>query len=301
MLDSTFTGDGVNVAVIDLGVPEELNLKPGKYTMIDTTTNNHSTVITSIIGGTSGIAEDVHFYCTINNPYLVNHCNMLIDTYNVNIINVSLGYAIVGYYTNYDSCIDHIVSTTGCTYVTSSGNDGELTRLISAPGCAMNAITVGSINYDYNVSSFSSWDVVDSFLYKPDVVAPGERLYDIPNLNNGDEGHSGTSYAAPMVVGTLALLMEEFPILKINPALVKSVLHLGAEKLPSQTNYYDEQAGFGIVNYQNMRNCLLSTNYSNFAMSTTAVEGDTVLSYPITLSYLDQIFINANSIVNSSN
>lgn len=50
-----------------------------------------------------------------------------------------------------------------------------------------------------------------------------------------------------------------------------------------------------------MRNCLLNSNYSNFTISTTASEGDTVLSFPVTISYFDQIIINANSIINSSN
>ena len=100
--------------------------------------------------------------------------------------------------------------------------------------------------------------------------------------------------------GTIALLMEEFPTLKADPALVKSVLHLGAEKLPSQTDYFDEQAGFGLINYQNMRNCLLNANYSNFEILKTASVGNIVLSQYVTIPYLDGICVNANSIIYSS-
>lgn len=305
---STYTGNGIKVGIIDGGVPYTDNLKSGKYTMITTTRGMHSTVIASIIGGTSGIAENVYFYCMAETGSLVYDCNLMINTYGVNIINMSLRDANVGYYTNYDAYIDNVVSNTGCTFVKSAGNRGHYQynydRLVTAPGCSLNAITVGSVNRNGNVSVFSSWVVSDSFLYKPDVVAPGERLWDIPNIPNvdaaGNEGHSGTSYAAPMVVGTIALLMEEFPVLKTNPALVKSVLHLGAEKLPSQTSYFDQQAGFGLLNYQNMRACLLNSNYSDFIIPSNAKDGDIVSSYATTIPYGYQICINANSMINSN-
>lgn len=307
--DSIYTGNGIKVGIIDGGVPYTYNLKTGYYTMIDSEENMHSTVIASIIGGTSGIAKDVYFYCMDDTRSIVDDSNLMINTYGVNIINMSLGYVGVGYYTEYDACVDNIVSNTGCTFVKSAGNRGQdiydFDRFVTAPGCSINAITVGSVNFLGNVSVFSSWVTLDSFLNKPDVVAPGERLWDIPNISNintkGEEvGHSGTSYAAPMVVGTIALLMEEFPILKTNPALVKSVLHLGAEKLSSQTNYLDQQAGFGLLDYQNMRSCLQNSNYSFFNISTSADEGSIVLSQDVTIPYLNEISVNANSIVNSS-
>ena len=297
--NSLYTGNGVKVGIIDQGVPNTINLKSGKYTRITSVENEHSTVIASIIGGTSGIAENVHFYC-IGGESLVDSVNSMIDTCNVNIINLSLGYLTVGYYTRFDAYIDNTVSHSGCTFVKSAGNKGSTNAYVTAPGCAMNAITVGSINYSQNVRASSSWNVSNGFLLKPDVVAPGGILANIPNLSDNYEVYSGTSYAAPMVVGTIALLMEEFSILKTNPALVKSVLHLGAEPLPSQTNYFDQQAGFGLINYQNMRNCLLNSNYSNFTISTNTRADDIVLSEYISVPYLDTLKINANTIVNSS-
>ena len=302
---SQYTGNGINVGILDNGVPENTeNLIMGKYTMLTETTNLHSAVIASIIGGTSGIAENVNFYCMKVGDSIINDCNLLINSCNVNIINMSFARASLGYYSYFDSCIDNIISNTGCTIVISAGNEGLGNKYVTTPGCSMNAITVGSINNSQNLSADSSWMTSNIYLFKPDVVAPGGRLWNIPNIsniNNGIEGYSGTSYAAPMVVGTIALLMEEFPVLKINPALVKSVLHMGAEKLPSQTNYFDQKSGFGLINYQNMRNCLLNSNYSNFTISTEALEGDTVSSCNVTIPYLDQILINANSIINSSN
>ena len=309
VLNTQYTGQGIKVGVIESGIPQNtVNLKEGHYTFLHTNSNKHAWVVSSIIGGTTGIAEDVCFYFASSTGF-VDKSNMLIDTYGVNIINMSFGFLAYGNYTNADACLDTIISNTGCTIVKSAGNrsdDASDPYYITAPGCSMNAITVGSIDYNENLSIFSSWLSSEAFLIKPDVVAPGGRLYNIPNIPSdkdkyeNDIGHSGTSYAAPMVVGTIALLMEEFPTLKTNPALVKSVLHLGAEELPSQTSYFDQQAGFGLINYQNMRNCLLNANYSNFEILTTASAGNIVLSQYVTIPYLDGICVNANSIIYSS-
>ena len=146
------------------------------------------------------------------------------------------------------------------------------------------------------MSNISCWITNDTYLLKPDVVAPGGKISDIDNIDIC----TGTSYAAPMVTGIIALLMEEFAVLKTNPALVKSVLHLGAESLPSQTSIFDQQAGFGLINYQNMRTCLQNAHYADFTIQTTADVGTVILSKNVKISYLGSIAINANTIVNSS-
>lgn len=160
----------------------------------------------------------------------------------------------------------------------------------------MNAITVGSIDYNKNISSFSSWDTDNNYLYKPDLVAPGGRMSSVPNLSGS---YDGTSFAAPMVTGIIALLMEEFPVLKLNPVLLKSALHLGCEFLPTQTNYFDQQSGFGLVNYENTREYLNNSNYSNFNIPTYANNGDIILSYNVSIPSNNKIEININWLINS--
>lgn len=302
--DTQFTGQGVKVGVLESGGPQDTeNLKTGYYTFLTANRTEHAFVVSSILGGTSGIAENVYFYFDSSSGF-VNASNRLINDYNVNIINMSFGSNYCGYYTNNDACVDKIVSNTGCTIVKSAGNTSNAPTnptYVTAPGCSMNAITVGSIDNNKNISVFSSWRTSNICVLKPDVVAPGGRLSEIPNFSEDNNiVISGTSLSAPMVTGMIALLMEEFPILKTNPALVKSVLHLGARKLPSQTDYFDEYSGFGLVNYEDMRACLLNMNYVNFNIAATASEGSTVFSYTTTIPYLTQIVINANAIVNSA-
>ena len=295
--DYGFTGAGIKVGVIEKGYPSStINLKPNLYTFLGNESTSHCLSVTSIIGGNTGIAQDVYLYCLSKGSSFTDDCNTLINTYGVDIINMSGNEYICGYYTNCDAYIDGMISRSGCTFVKSAGNvnnnDGSK---ISSPGCSLNAITVGSIDLDKNVSSFSCWVTNDTYLLKPDVVAPG-RIDGIDNVG----ALAGTSYAAPMVTGVIALLMEEFAVLKTNPALVKSVLHLGAESLPSQTSNFDQQAGFGLINYQNMRTCLQNAHYADFHIQTTADAGTVVLSKNVTIPYFDSIAVNANTIVNSS-
>ena len=297
----TYTGNGIKIGTLECGSPDSiLNLKTGKYTMLASATTTHSTWVTSIIGGNTGIAEDVYFYCAgLQGSIFTTRVNQLIDTYGVNIINMSYQTTTTGYYDYYCAYIDDIVNNSSCTFIKSAGNNGPGTApAISSPGCGMNIITVGSIASDRNVSYFSSWYTSSSFLLKPDMVAPGERITNIPNLS-GEK--NGTSFSTPMVTGIVALLMEEFPALKYNPSLVKSALHNGCIKLPSQVDYFDEQCGFGLVNYQNARNYLSNSQYNNFNIPTTGLNGDIIASYNVTIPAKTEISINANWVINSTN
>lgn len=297
----SYTGNGVKVGTIESGSPDSIvNLKSGKYTTIATNTSSHCTWVTSIIGGTTGIAEDVYFYCAgISGSSFTTRINDLISTYGVHIINMSYGMNNNGYYDNYCKYIDYIVQNSSCTFIKSAGNNGPSTQPnISAPGCGMNVITVGSISKNQKVSYFSSWYTSNNYLYKPDMVAPGERISNIPNLSGSN---SGTSFAAPMVTGVVALLMEEFPALKTNPSLVKAALQNGCNELPSQTNYFDQQCGYGLVNYQNARAYLNNSQYTTFNIPSSGVNGNIVASRNVTIPANAKIDINATWTINSTN
>ena len=317
--ESQYTGQGIKVGVIESGYPiDSVNLKSGYYSILyDTFSdpqnsgNTHAQVVSSIIGGYTGIAEDVYFYFSsaVDSQYnslIVSNANTLIDTYGVDIINISCGFTSGnGLYRNLDACIDSIISNTGCTFVVGAGNQGDIDDpygdIVLAPGCSLNSITVGSIDSNGSVSAFSSWLTNNDYLLKPDVVAPGGDLTGIANMLDNDGNYAvygGTSYSAPMLTGTIALLMEEFPILKIKPALVKSIIQLSAEKLAAENNYFDEYAGFGLINYQNMRDCMLESNYAEFSIPTTSK--CVAMSLDISVPYMQQIEINANLIINSS-
>jgi len=82
----------------------------------------------------------------------------------------------------------------------------------------------GELNVFYHpdyVAYFSSRGPVSHFFTKPDLVAPGVFV-NTTTSNNGYNMTVGTSYAAPHVSGTIALLLEKNPDLKPNE--IKSIL-----------------------------------------------------------------------------
>lgn len=294
-----YDGSGVKVGTIEPGTPDNtVNLNPNLFTSLsDNYHTEHCTIVTSIIGGNTGIAQGAHIYSIgLYDFSFVNCVNTLIGTYGVNIINMSCFIGETSFYNGYCAYIDYVTQNTSCLFVKSAGNNGATTCYVSSPGGALNSVSVGSIDVDKDVSYFSSY-VLNNYDFKPDMVAPGGRIYNIPNI---DDYHSGTSLSASMVTGISALLMEEFPLLKTKPSLLVSALRASCSYLPSQTQFYDAQCGYGLVNYLNARNYLNSYHYSNFYIPSSIASSSTVSSQIISVGGNNKLEINAQWTIPSS-
>ena len=135
----------------------------------------------------------------------------------------------------------HRLVATGAIVVAAAGNEGyvrdpeatsdydEGYRSISItdPGNAEQVITVGATHgyrpLTYGVSYFSSRGPTGDGRRKPDLVAPGEKIWSaVPGGRT--RTLDGTSMAAPHVSGCAALLLARHRELIGDPARVKSVL-----------------------------------------------------------------------------
>ena len=115
-----------------------------------------------------------------------------------------------------------------------------IAQSITDPGNADRVITVGSTHryapFTYGVSYFSSRGPTGDGRLKPDIVAPGERIF-APVLDGAWDYLDGTSMAAPHVSGAAALLMARYPELIGKPDKIKRILCETATDLGRERNF----------------------------------------------------------------
>jgi len=151
------------------------------------------------------------------------------------------------------TAVDNAVNN-GVVAVIAAGNSGPSQQTIGSPGTARKAITVGATDKYDNIIYFSSRGPVvwnNSFLIKPDVVAPGVGIcaaeYDnwLSERRCLDDNHiaiSGTSMATPHVAGVAALIRQAHP--DWVPDEIKAILKNSAKDL----SYEIFAQGYGRVN-----------------------------------------------------
>jgi len=167
------------------------------------------------------------------------------------IVSSSLGY--MDWYTPAD--MDGITAVTtkavqiatrlGLLVVTAAGNERNNTNwkgLIIAPADVDSIITVGAVDGNGHIASFSSHGPTADGRTKPEVVAQGVKVYaggsGAPQRYNYA---AGTSLATPLVAGSAALLFQAHPDWR--PADVRAALMATA----SQAGAPDNDYGWGII------------------------------------------------------
>ncbi len=301
--NSGFTGAGVGVAVIDSGINDNVadlwndagtasrvvyhqdftgtpttNFFGGKYDLY-----GHGTHVAGIIAGNgalsggqyAGVAPDANLIdlraLDANGAgsdstviAAIQQAIALKNTYNIKVINLSLGRGIWSSYTQ-DPLCQAVESAwkSGIVVVVAAGNYGRLSSggsngygTVTAPGNDPYVLTVGATKA--SGSSYPSAETLASYsskgpttydhIVKPDMVAPGNDIVSLAapgatleglyssDLVQGSDGKnryftlSGTSMATPAVAGAAAILLQQHSTMtpdQVKARLMKTSYKMG--------------------------------------------------------------------------
>ena len=247
LLDFTVTGDGTKNIV--------------KYDGISTFSNGHGAAVASLMiaahdgRGVMGIAPMASVVSY--NPFdesgtagwsdIRNGVLMLAQN-NASIVNMSLGVPGWTLHQGWNDVFSDpavAAATKSTIFVAAAGNDGivQNTNINWNFATNPNLIVVGSVDPTGKISSFSNQPgttcLLDNGVCKAGnllmnrfIVAPGEFIL-VSDGHGGVTRMSGTSFAAPLVSGTIALLHDRWPWLSNYPKesvniILKSAKDLGA-------------------------------------------------------------------------
>lgn len=306
------TGKGIGIALLDSGIASNHKALIGRVVKrIDLVSDGsakldpfgHATHIAGLIAGnasaavgvtksyTGGIAPGASLIdVRVLGPDGTGLTSDVIDgidwvianakTYNIRIINLSLGHAVMEPAATDPLCeaVKRAVDA-GIVVIASSGNRGKtdtgqpILGGITSPGNSPHAITVGALNTfetvgrsDDHVTTYSSRGPTRfDFAVKPDVVAPGNKVVSLESpgaylpaaypathiagsSTNAYMRMSGSSMATGVVTGGVALLLQGSP--KLTPLQVKVLMQTGSSYLPDDGLV---AGGAGSVNFWSSR------------------------------------------------
>lgn len=296
-----FTGKGQTIAVIDSGIFPHPDLKDRIVGWVDFAEGKkkpsdkygHGTHVAGLAagsggksqGGIKGVAPEANLVGVRIGSIAdaIKALHWVIenkDQLHISVVNMSLGdIPSKGWKNDPWAQATQQAIDAGLTVVVSAGNEGPNPGTIATPGILPGAITVGAVDdkgtldpSDDELTKFSSRGPSFDGLGKPDVVAPGKRVFstlapgssfDVPDFPKADGGYfaiSGTSQATPMVSGLVALLKQANP--KLTQADLQAILKESAHKYP---NLDAAAVGAGLVQADKALDLALNWKSSNTA------------------------------------
>ncbi|WP_245674048.1 S8 family serine peptidase [Actinoplanes rectilineatus] len=235
------TGDGVDVAVLDTGIDPEhpdfagqiesaVSFVPGEEVADG---NGHGTHVASTIAGTGAAAggvekgvapgADLQIGKVLDNSgsgqdsWIVAGMEWAARDRKAKVVSMSLGGDPTDGTDPMSVAVNELSAETGALFVIAAGNSGPFEQTVGSPGAADAALTVGAVDGDDELASFSSRGprVADGGL-KPEITAPGVDIVAAAShyTGMGDDKYrtmSGTSMATPHVAGAAALLAAQHP------------------------------------------------------------------------------------------
>ncbi|UJW59224.1 S8 family peptidase [Bacillus sp. A116_S68] len=253
--ESSYTGKGIKVAVLDTGISNhsDLSLAGGvaitEYTSSYSDDNGHGTHVAGIIGaknndfGIIGVSPDVELYAVKvldekgkgRLSDVIAGVEWSIEN-NMDLINLSLGTPADSQLFN--NAVDKAYNE-GILVVAAAGNEGLADGsgdTVEFPAKYESAIAVSATDSTNTRGSFSATGPT------VEIAAPGVSIRSTLGTNEYTT-KSGTSMAAPHVTGVLALLMEAEP----SYTAVQLREHLQQTSIDIGPAGRDPHFGYGLV------------------------------------------------------
>lgn len=149
------------------------------------------------------------------------------STYNIRVINLSLGTSGSSDGTDSTSLAVNNAVANGIAVAVAAGNSGPAKYTVGSPGAARDAITVGAMGdpgeNGFFLADFSSRGPTADGRTKPDIAAPGYNITAAKaNTTTSYVTYSGTSMATPFTAGVIGLMIDAKPT--ITPSTIKTTL-----------------------------------------------------------------------------
>jgi len=247
------TGDSaINIAISDQNYyinHEELSGKVTYYDNTNTATKTHGTAVATIAAGNTnnnvGLAS-IGYNSSLS-LFRMNYNDMLVASYNgARVINLSWTSGCT--YNQYAQLIIDEIYANGTFIVASAGNG-------TTCGGANNLVYPAAYNHVFAVTSVGAQDNIERTIGNPntrhqtnasvDICAPGHNV-PLTAAPGWYINSSGTSFAAPYVTGTVALMLSANPNLTTNE--IDSVLRISATNIDSLNSAYIGKIGAGRLN-----------------------------------------------------
>lgn len=261
VVNGEVSGTGVTVGILEDGIVDKkhANIAGSNISVRDEwwyieNVSMHATQVASVLGGNTGVARGARLLSVELYGGASEEIDWMLDR-GVNIINLSYGdsaKAVTGTYSSQSAYMDYVVRTNFVTIVAAAGNFGDTHGYVGNPGLGYNVITVGATNLTGTYREDYSSYVVMRGPSKPNLVAPSGIKVANYNVNL-----TGTSFSAPIVSGSIALLMEEFPELKLFPEKVIALVSASTKFMSLYSTYgnngLNSEVGAGMFDYKESR------------------------------------------------
>ncbi|MET8330314.1 S8 family serine peptidase [Streptomyces sp. NPDC005181] len=239
-----YEGQGVKVAILDTGVDDNHPDLAGRIAEAKDFSGSsgtvdhfgHGTHVAATVGGTGAASAGTRRGVAPKADLLVGKVlgddgsgseSQVIDGMewaageHAKVVNMSLGANIQTDGTDpMSQAVNTLTASTDTLFVIAAGNAGPGSTTVGSPGAADAALTVGAVDRDDSLASFSSRGPrFGDGAVKPDVTAPGVDIVAArasgttmgTPVDANYTSASGTSMATPHVAGAAALLAQQHP------------------------------------------------------------------------------------------